>query len=353
MRILIAGTVACTIALAANIALGQAERQHFVSDASFVIGTYEPKSNEHTPEAMANAAQALVDALDESQREQLTQPVDTDERREWTNLPARPDADGLRLGLMSEQQVKLACDLMATLFSEQGYRKMCNIMLADDQLLRGGRARQGFGTEEFSIVIFGEPSATGPWGFQLDGHHIGVNVSVTGEDVTLSPSFIGTQPEAFNIADDRIRPIGEEVDQAYALANSLTDDQRREAILRPERGQIITGPGRDNQVPRTRGVSCATFTDEQKAAVMQLIGRWVNDLPSAQAEKRMQQIESEMDEISFAWNGETEPGSDISWIIQGPSLIVEYACQDLGGNPLDHLHTIYRDPTNEYGGQLD
>ena len=36
-----------------------------------------------------------------------------------------------------------------------------------------------------------------------------------------------------------------------------------------------------------------------------------------------------------------------------PSLIIEYACQDLGGNPLDHLHTMYRDPTNEYGRQLD
>ncbi len=331
MRILLCSTVCCVwMVLSTNVAVCQIEREHFVSDASQYIGSYQPKSPEHTPEAIAAAAAALIESLDDSQREQLLQPLDTEERREWTNLPARPDADGLRLGLMNDSQVKLACELMASLFSEQGYRKMCNIMLADDQLLRGGRARQGFGTEEFSIVIFGEPSATEPWGFQLDGHHVGVNVSVTGEDMTMSPSFIGTQPEAFNIADNRIRPIGDEIDGAYALAGSLTDDQRRRAILRPERGRILTGPGRDDQVPTPKGIPCESFTVEQKAAVLQLIGRWVNDLPPAQAERRMKQIEA-----------------------QGPSLIIEYACQDLGGNPLDHLHTMYRDPTNEYGGQLD
>ncbi len=66
----------------------------------------------------------------------------------------------------------------------------------------------------------------------------------------------------------------------------------------------------------------------------------------------MSQLEKEIDQMSFAWNGPQAPGSDVSYYIQGPSLIIEYACQDLGGNPLQHHHTIYRDPTNEYGGQL-
>jgi hypothetical protein len=69
--------------------------------------------------------------------------------------------------------------------------------------------------------------------------------------------------------------------------------------------------------------------------------------------KRMQQIEAELPETKFSWNGNKQPGSDISYTIQGPSLIIEYACQDLGGNPLAHLHSMYRDPTNEYARQLD
>ena len=30
-------------------------------------------------------------------------------------------------------------------------------------------------------------------------------------------------------------------------------------------------------------------------------------------------------------------------------MIIEYACQDLGGRPLNHLHSMYRNPENEYG----
>ena len=56
-----------------------------------------------------------------------------------------------------------------------------------------------------------------------------------------------------------------------------------------------------------------------------------------------------MDEVTFLWQGPHEPGSDASFHIFGPGVIIEYAGQNLGGNPLDHLHSIYRDPTNEYG----
>ena len=66
----------------------------------------------------------------------------------------------------------------------------------------------------------------------------------------------------------------------------------------------------------------------------------------------LKQLEGEIDKTSFAWHGPTQPGSDFSYRIQGPTLIVEYACQDLGGDPLNHLHSMYRDPTNEYGKRL-
>jgi hypothetical protein len=35
--------------------------------------------------------------------------------------------------------------------------------------------------------------------------------------------------------------------------------------------------------------------------------------------------------------------------IQGPTLVIEYAPQTLGGDPTNHIHTMYRDPTNDYG----
>lgn len=330
----------------------QAKRSDFVSDASYIVGTYSPAKAEHSPSAMAAAANAFLDSLDGKLRERAQSKLATPVRREWTNLPARPDADGVRMGQLNESQVKLVCDLMANLLSEQGYKKMTDIMLADDQLLQGGRPRQGFGTEDFSIVIFGQPSDTKPWGFQIDGHHVGANFSIEGDSMTMSPSFIGTQPQAFTIAGKKYRPFANETDLAHKLVMSLNDEQIKKAVLGPSRARILAGPGKDKFVPEAKGVSCATFDEEQKKTLLGLIEQWVGDLPPHHAAKRMKQIESEIEQTKFSWNGGREPKSDMSYTIQAPSLIIEYACQDLGGDPLNHLHSIYRDPTNEYGKQM-
>ncbi len=301
---------------------------------------------------MAKAADKFVESLDEKLRTRAVLKIDSSERRKWTNLPPAPDAGGVRFGDLDEKQIRAACDLMQNLLSEQGYQKMCNIMLADDQLLSGGRARSGFGTENFSIVIFGQPSATDPWACQLDGHHIGMNIAVKGSEISMSPSFIGTQPESYRIAGKSIRPLGHEIDEAYKLVGSLTDPQRKKAVLRDQRGQIATGPGNDNKVPDPQGIACSELNDNQQQILLSLISQWVNILPPEQAEQRLKQITEEMDQMNFAWNGAIKPGSAISYIIQSPSLIIEYACQDLGGNPLDHLHSMYRNPKAEYGNQL-
>ena len=332
---------------------GKATRKDFASDASFIVGTFQPKTVVHGPEAMAQAANAFLDKLSDELRGKCSSELTTPVRREWTNLPARPNADGVRMGDLNKEQVEHACQLMAALFSKQGYQKMCDIMLADDQLLRGGQPRRGFGTEDFSIVIFGSPSPEKPWGFQIDGHHVGVNLSIEGESVSMSPSFIGTQPHKFSIAGREYKPFANETDLAHELAMSLNDEQTKEAVLNNRRAKILAGPGRDGQVPAAKGLSCSKLDDEQKKLLVSLIHQWVGDLPESSAKARKAEIEAEMDQMTFSWNGNRKSESDVSYTIQSPSLIIEYACQDLGGNPLDHLHSVYRNPKNEYGGQLD
>ncbi|MGI9457982.1 MAG: DUF3500 domain-containing protein, partial [Aeoliella sp.] len=345
--------VTSLLMVCASLASAQlADTETFVSEASRIVGTYEPMVEDHSAQAIVDAAHSFLNTLDDHQRQRAVLTLDDPERRKWTNLPARPDAGGLRLGDCTAQQVEAICSLMGTLFSEQGYAKMCNIMLADDQLLRGGRARPGFGTENFAVVIFGKPAPNAPWAFQLDGHHVGVNLAIDGTKMTMSPSFIGTQPEAFHIADKKIRPLAGEIDGAFELINSLDAELQKKAILNPKRGRIRTGPGNDAKIPEPAGVSCAAFSESQKEALVTLVAQWVNDLPPAQAKARLEQLRGEVDQMHFAWQGPTDAMSDVSYAIQGPSLIIEYACQDLGGNPVDHLHTMYRDPTNEYGKQL-
>jgi len=331
----------------------KAERKDYVSDASFWVASYVPEFGMNKPQEMVAAADSFLKTLDQQQLTKVKHKIDSPERRLWTNLPVRAKDGGLRLGHMKQKQAEAACDLMARILSQQGYEKVINVMLADDQLLKNGQPRMGFGTENFAFVVFGKPHLTDPWAVQIDGHHVGINVSINAEAVTISPSFIGTQPHVFEIGSKNFRPLKSETEGAYALLNSLSDDQTKKAIQGDRRGRIVSGPGKDGIVPKARGVSCSTFDDKQKELLFSLIEQWVLDLPKRQADSRMEELKSEVDKMTFAWNGQTKSRSDISYRIQGPSLLIEYACQNLGGNPLNHLHTMYRDLTNEYGGQLD
>jgi hypothetical protein len=320
--------------------------------ASEVFASAKPAETDHSPKAMVAAAESFLAKLTDDQRKQVLLAKDDPERREWTNVPPAGDVGGLRLGDLNKEQLESACAFLSTVMSRSGYLKSRNIMLADDLLLRSRKQaeqRGGFGSANYWIAIFGKPSESEPWGVQWDGHHVAINLTIVGEKITMSPSFIGTQPHRFMLGDEEIAPMMEETAGAYAFIGSLNERQRKEAIQGAKRGRMVAGPGKDGMKPKLLGTSCKNLSPDQRGKLMKLISLWVNDLPKAAAAARLKEIEAQLDETVFAWNGPYDLGSDMSYHLSGPGVIIEYAGQDLGGDPLDHLHSIYRDPANEYG----
>ncbi|MGB6223234.1 DUF3500 domain-containing protein [Haloferula sp.] len=320
--------------------------------ASEVFATAKPAETNHSPKAMVEAAEALLEVLSPELRKQLILPMDDPERREWTNVPSSEDDGGLRLGDLDREQLEAACAFLSTVMSREGYMKSRNIMLADDLLLKSekqAKRRGGFGSANYWIAIFGTPSETEPWAVQWDGHHVAINLTIVGDEVTMSPSFIGTQPHRFLLGDEEIVPMKEETALGYEFINNLTEDQRKEAIQGAKRRRMLAGAGKDGVVPDLTGVSGKELTIEQRAILMKLVKLWVDDIPTRSAEIRLKEIEAQLDETVFTWNGPFALGSDMSYHLSGPGVVIEYAGQDLGGDPLDHLHSIYRDPSNEYG----
>ena len=320
--------------------------------ASEVFASAMPADTDHSPKAMVAAAEAFVAKLSPEQRKQVLLPIDDPERREWTNVPPSGDVGGLRLGDLNKEQLEGACAFLSTVMSKSGYMKSRNIMLADDLLLKSKKQaerRGGLGSANFWVAIFGTPSESAPWGVQWDGHHVAVNLTMVGEKITMSPSFIGTQPHRFLLGEEKIIPMGEESVFAYAFINGLTEKQKEEAIQGAKRGRMLAGPGKDGVKPKLQGMSCKSLSSEQRSMLMKLIELWVNDLPEAAAAARLKEIEAQIDQTVFTWNGPYDLGSDMSYHLSGPGVIIEYSGQDLGGDPLDHLHSIYRDPANEYG----
>ena len=43
-----------------------------------------------------------------------------------------------------------------------------------------------YGEEKYYLTMMGIPTADGPWGWQLDGHHLVINFFVLGDQVVMT-----------------------------------------------------------------------------------------------------------------------------------------------------------------------
>ena len=327
----------------------------YASRAGAALGMYRPAPSDRSPQTMAQAAMRFLESLDESQRRSARYDLASPERRRWTNAPVRGPAGGIALGDLEDDQLRAFSDLLAALLSAEGYARVRDVMLGDDlRATVDGEPNEGVGIEAFRFAVFGEPSAASRWAVQLDGHHVALNVTLDGEAYSLSPSFIGTYPQAFTVAGAELRPLAAVTDLAHDLAGSLTPAQRALAVTGARRGALRVGPGRDGVVPEPAGIPGRLLDGTQRETLLALASQWFDLMPPEHARAHRERFLAGLGETRFAWSGPPAAGSDVSWAIQGPSVIIEYANDARGGadagNPADHVHTVYRDLERDYGG---
>ena len=90
----------------------------------------------------------------------------------------------------------------------------------------------------------------------------------------------------------------------------------------------------------------------QQEMLVNLIDLWVSVLPETEAEARHAEIAPDLHETRFAWHGPTDGNGSVYYRIQGPQLLIEFSTQGNVGDSAGHNHSVYRDPTREYGGTL-
>ncbi|HEY9420334.1 MAG TPA: DUF3500 domain-containing protein, partial [Thermoanaerobaculia bacterium] len=316
------------------------------------------------------ATEAFLATLNDAQREQASFAFDDELKRlNWSNLPVPVvPRNGVALDDMTEEQQQAAMAVLQAALSEEGYQKTVGIMVADQALANevdGGELR--FGIDRYLVTIFGTPSETEPWMLQFGGHHLGLNLTVSGEDNVLTPSFTGVQPSEYTLdqAGDltafepagvlpagTVRPMADENDLAFELINALEGQQQEEAILDYEVSDLVLGADQDVRVLEPEGISASEMTANQRAQLLILVREWAGIANELAAEERMSEIEANLDQTYFAWSGPTTNGESVYYRITGPTLHIEfaYAQAPLPGGYL-HIHSVYRDPTNDYGEQ--
>jgi Protein of unknown function (DUF3500) len=294
-------------------------------------------------------ANAFLETLDSQQRGKALLDFESAKKPSWSNLPVTMvPRNGLALGQLTKPQRAAAMEAIAAVLSKEGFQKVIDIVNADDQLVQGNSNRMRFGTDNYYLAVFGKPSATEPWMLQFGGHHLGLNVTIVGKDTVLTPTHTGAQPDSFTRDGKTVRPLGRENDLAFKLVNMLDAEQQKQAVLGARPKDLLLGPGRDGKTIPLEGLKCAALKEDQRATLLDLIGAWVHILPNEAAASRMAALKEKIDETYFAWYGPTTNGTAAYYRIQGPRLLIEYAPQ---GNT-HHIHTVIRDPSNDYGRAL-
>jgi hypothetical protein len=350
------------LALASPVAIGALQRANPPTPA-------QPPSSAAVTARVVAAANDFLGTLGATERVRGQFGFTSNQRTGWSNLPSGVfQRNGLRLGDMTAPQRAAALALVASALSREGYRKVTDIMNGDEVLknARGGRTggRPGgagpggrggpgggvrFGLDEYYIALLGSPSAVTPWMIQFGGHHLAINVTVVGPNNVMTPSLPAAQPAKYALNGQTIRPLGQENDKGFALINALNAAQQKQAILTYQVPDLVLGPGADGKVIQPEGILASALNSSQQALLLDVVHEWVGILNDEAADAKMAEIKADLPRTYFAWSGSTENGGLAYYRIQGPTLVIEYAPQQ---GDLDHIHTIYRDPTNDYGAKL-
>ena len=220
-----------------------------------------------------------------------------------------------------------------------------------------------YGEYLYFIDIFGEPSDTEPWGWQLDGHHLVVNYFVMGDQVVMSPNFWGSEPVSINTGRyPDIEVLQEEQDVGLAFMESLRRDQRQIAVVDAEktRNNMRGAAFRDNLVMQEAGIRGDQLDAVQRERLMDVIGVYIGAMRYDQASIRMEEIQEYLGETRFTWVGDVGPDALYYYRVQSPIIFIEFdhttpVSFRTEPNPpsRSHIHIAVRTPNgNDYGKDL-
>lgn len=203
---------------------------------------------------------------------------------------------------------------------------------------------------------------------QFGGHHLGLNADLNGSEnsITFAPTHLGVQPAVYpDAAGEQVQPFEGIYTSAFAFFDNLSEAQRGVLYQGTEVSAMVCSPGDTCDFPTGTGLLGAELTDEQKQLLLDLIANWAGMADAETSAAALAEIESSLDETYVNWSGATEydmsSGDGIYFQISGPDVYIEFAAQQgSAGADVDgvvtsgwgHVHTIYRDPGNDYAGSV-
>ena len=345
------------------------------TDGTLVPGLYPIRDTGLSPARLVTAAQAFLAALTPDQRAIAIHPLDSHRRRLWINAFMSYAPHGVLLEEAGAAVRQRALDLIEATMSHKGFQDTRTVMRLNACLghLIGDQGRNL--TEwMYWLTLFGTPSPDEPWGWQLAGHHLDINVTVVGTQLVVTPTFMGAEPRMSDEATGPfagLRVFDDEEALGLRLIRALSPAQQDRAVLHRSMtdlpghlagqwdGRTRGGAGKDNLVLPYEGIPATELDGAQRGMLLDLVRPYAARLPEGYDAVRMAEIVQHLDETWFAWIGSTAlENTPFYYKIHSPVVLIEFdhhAGVFLGnvGPERFHAHTLVRTPNgNDYGIDL-
>ena len=318
-----------------------------------------------TTAPIIDAANLFLGSLNSEQLNRTTFDINDQEWRKWCNVDnGIYDRQGVSLKEMDMSQKKSAFDLMQASLSAKGLQLSKDIMKTDQTLKELNNGSNDYDEELYFFTIMGKPSITEPWGWQLDGHHLVINYFVLGDQVVMSPVFMGGEPIITTTGKYKGNTLfQDEQNLGLAFMESLSDEQQTVATIsriKTENSNVAEA-NKDNLNLDYEGIPASNLTDQQKDKLLHLILQYISNMREGHQQVKMEEVTIHIDNTWFSWVGETIEDAVFYYRIHSPVVLIEFDHQRVVGVPnaddgkpsKNHIHTVVRTPNgNDYGKDL-
>jgi hypothetical protein len=331
------------------------------TNGTVIPGLFGIQKTGVSTQAVCEAAEAFLGSLSAEQHARTLFPVDTEQWRKWSNIHPTLMRHGTPLFEMNDHQRDCAFALMRESLSQNGFEEALNVMHLNETVLEMTGRLAEYGEDLYWLSIMGKPSSTEPWGWQWDGHHLIINYFVLGDQVVVTPSFLGAEPvHAKTGKYAGLRIFRDDEERGLILARSLSEAQRGQAVIAPETsGEDFTTAFRDNLVLDYAGIRYEELSGGQHDLLLDLITYHISRMRNGHAEVKMKEMKDHLQDTHFCWMGGMADDSTFYYRVQSPVIIIEFdhqrgiAFREHSKPYKDHIHVIIRTPNgNDYGKDL-
>jgi hypothetical protein len=308
-----------------------------------------------------DAAVRFLASLTDEQRSRTTFSVDDEEWRKWNNVH-RYARQGVSFKEMTGPQRELGFAMMRAGLSAKGFEKSRDVMKLNGYVAELVKTPEEYGEFLYHLTVMGTPSDKQQWGWQLDGHHLIVNYFVLGDQVVMTPAFMGSEPVIATTGQYAgTKVLQDEQDMGLAFMQSLTPEQQKQATLETSKtaNNALSQAFRDNLQLDYAGLRVSTLSAPQRGRLLALIQEYVGNMDGGHARVKMDEVRKHLDATWFAWIGGSSRDDVFYYRIHSPVVLIEFDHQTpvaLGGPRVPgklHVHTVVRTPNgNDYGKDL-